>query len=231
MILPKQKGFTLSEMLITLTVLGALAVLVLPGIIKDATSKAQIGLVQSVVTNLDTAVHSEIANKRATTIKDTDIYNKPLNFLKTLDVSSSSTAGASSGYFGAKYTNLNGGNNGTVNTPYMAKLKNGVSVGLYPQYGNRNSTLVVIDINGEQEPNIVGVDYFGLEIAWETDLDKGIHTGDLGAYLDSDSSEDNIKTIKTKCKAGSSTACYYALEHSGFDHNYLTQEVDDDENE
>jgi prepilin-type N-terminal cleavage/methylation domain-containing protein len=224
--LPQKKGFTLSEILITLTVLGTLAVLILPGLIKDSTSKAQVALLQSTISNLDTAIQNELINKRATTVKDTDIYSNPLAFLKTLDVSSTSTAGTPTGYFGAAYKNINGGDNGTVHTPYMAKLKNGAAIGLYPQFRNRKSTLLVIDINGELEPNIVGIDYFGLEIIWENNLVEGIHAGDIGAFLASDYSDDTISTIKTKCKAGSSDACYYALEQSGFDYNYLTQEED-----
>ena len=39
-----KKGFTLSEALITLSVIGTLALLVLPGIIKDTTNKASIAL-------------------------------------------------------------------------------------------------------------------------------------------------------------------------------------------
>ncbi len=60
MIKIKKNGFTLSEMLITLSVVGLLGVLVLPGLIKDTTSKASITLLQSTVSSINDAVQNEI---------------------------------------------------------------------------------------------------------------------------------------------------------------------------
>ena len=52
MIKIKKDGFTLSEVLITLAVVGTLAVMVLPGLIKDANNKAMVTLLQSTLSNI-----------------------------------------------------------------------------------------------------------------------------------------------------------------------------------
>ena len=46
MIKIKKDGFTLSEVLITLTIVGVLALLIVPGLIKDVNNKAMMSLLQ-----------------------------------------------------------------------------------------------------------------------------------------------------------------------------------------
>ena len=60
MIKIKHKAFTLSEVLITLAVVGTLAALVVPGLIKDYNSKANMAMLQNMVANLQSAVQTEI---------------------------------------------------------------------------------------------------------------------------------------------------------------------------
>ena len=56
MIKIKKDGFTLSEVLVTLAVVGTLAILVLPGLIKDTNNKAMMSNLQSAVSTLNNAV-------------------------------------------------------------------------------------------------------------------------------------------------------------------------------
>ena len=62
MIKIKKDGFTLSEVLITLAVVGTLAVMVLPGLIKDANNKAMVTLLQSTLSNISSAIQTEVVN-------------------------------------------------------------------------------------------------------------------------------------------------------------------------
>ena len=80
MIKIKYNGFTLPEVLITLTVVGALAALVLPGLIKDLNNKANMALLQGTVANISDTVQQEILQKNAKNIWDTDVYNNPSRF-------------------------------------------------------------------------------------------------------------------------------------------------------
>ena len=63
MIKIKRNGFTLPEVLITLTIVGALAALVLPGVIKNAQMRANMALLQSTVVNLSDVVQQELIIK------------------------------------------------------------------------------------------------------------------------------------------------------------------------
>lgn len=93
MIKIKKDGFTLSEVLITLTIVGVLALLIVPGLIKDVNNKAMMSLLQGTVTNINDIVQTELVNTRARKLSDTDIYNNPRKFLERLDYSKSQGTG------------------------------------------------------------------------------------------------------------------------------------------
>ena len=73
MIKIKHKAFTLSEVLITLAVVGTLAALVVPGLIKDYNSKANMAMLQNMVANLQSAVQTELTKEGATDLDATNI--------------------------------------------------------------------------------------------------------------------------------------------------------------
>lgn len=214
-----KKGFTLSEALITLSVIGTLALLVLPGIIKDTTNKASIALLQGTVQIMNEAVQNEIMRTRATNIKDTNIHNNPQKFFESLDSIKTSGSGQLNFKPANGYKTLDGTatSRGSGNVAASVILRNGAGVGIQSCSGDTDSCLVAIDINGNKEPNIVGVDYFELELVGKTDNKNHKHFGDLGAYPNSGSAS----SVKSSCKNGNPMDCYYLLETSGFNHNYL----------
>lgn len=235
MIKRKRDGFTLSEVLITLSIVGILAILVLPGLIKDTNNKAMMANLQSSVSTLNNAVQNEILSKGARTIDDTNIKSNPEEFLQTLDIMNLSKTDI----FADSYKSLSGNN---IAKPQSleagATLKNGVAVGLKTYKSiissalvNNNSscTIVYLDINGKNPPNIVGVDLFALKLSW-TNLaleasDMVQHFGELGAFpggtIGATNDNATIDSIKTKCKNGDPAACYYLAERTSFDPNYI----------
>lgn len=227
MIKIKKYGFTLPEVLITLAIVGALAALVLPGLIKDTQAKAMMSLLQGTVGNLNDAVQTELTRSGATNIKDTLMYSNPKKFLTdSFDVKTECTANANTVCSGPQsYRNLSGGTSGVgKNVPVL--LKNGVAIDLIPDCENDdNSILVSIDLNGGKEPNIVGVDLFYLFISGKTDIDNGVHMGDVRGFLQKGIGQDALTvdnaTLKTKCISGWGSPCYLLVERSGFDPNYL----------
>ena len=60
MIKNKKYGFTLSETLITLTIVGVIAILVVPGLIKDMTDKSRMTLLQGAISNINSMVQNEM---------------------------------------------------------------------------------------------------------------------------------------------------------------------------
>ena len=105
-------------------------------------------------------------------------------------------------------------------------MKNGVYISIWPDKSTtytitgvpnpiKNAMVsIYIDINGDKEPNIVGVDLFKLEMYNYNSLELGRHVGDIGGTSYSE-------YTKTLCEQGYPDACYYLLEASGFDHNYM----------
>ena len=93
---------------------------------------------------------------------------------------------------------------GSGNVAASVILRNGAGVGIQSCSGDTDSCLV-------------GVDYFELELVGKTDNKNHKHFGDLGAYPNSGSAS----SVKSSCKNGNPMDCYYLLETSGFNHNYL----------
>lgn len=225
MIKIKKDAFTLSEVLITLAIVGTLALLVVPGLIRDVNNKAMMALLQGTVTNINDIVQTELVNTRATKLSDTIIFNDPEKFLQKLEYAKSRGSGTIIYYPAEKYKNISGTANqmgtGTYNASVI--LKNGVGIGLLAprtasgkQYAGRAAVLFNIDLNGSKGPNISGVDLFELELSDESDLNAGIHLGDNLEH--SQDQATNLKDCKT---SGYPYACYSAASLSGFDPNYL----------
>ena len=225
MIKNKKLGFTLSETLITLTIVGVVAVLVLPGLIKDSTDKARIALLQSTISSIDTAIQQEITRTGARDLKSTKLKNPSefLNKLDTAEVKNNTDAYKHS----KKIKTINGEEKddtyASSEAVGSAKLKNGASV-----YMLRDASIyrLFIDVNGNKEPNIIGIDIFSDIDIFPFSSTGGTgtnfiqyHIGDIG---NCHSFSDTALT-KDTCKNGNGGVCYCLLEQSGFDPHYLDE--------
>lgn len=224
MIKIKKDGFTLSEVLITLAVVGTLAVMVLPGLIKDANNKAMVTLLQSTLSNISSAIQTEVVNTRTSNLEDTDIIKNPEAFFKKyLDVKRVCTNANPCMYTStnsdSKYKNYNTLSGGTIsassyNTTIL--LNTGVAIGVQ---GNT----IAIDLNGLSDPNTVGIDRWTFDIQKKTDLNANppTHAGEMGGR---ESYKNASKaTLKSNCRGGIAPACYTLLERSGFDPDYINK--------
>lgn len=209
-------GFTLSETLITLTIVGIVAILVVPGLIKDTTDKARITLLQSTVSNLNNMVQNELVRSGSKSLANTRIVKNPEDFLNSADSTGNencfapSYEGVDMGYY-TDFPDLDA----------IANLKNGVCIGLGPIENDPNSKMISIDINGKNEPNKLGIDYFELKIEGITDYTTGQHVGDVGSFTTNLSNEDLINDCKNVEWDSGARSCYILLEQSGFDPHYL----------
>ncbi len=241
MIKIKKAGFTLPEVLITLAIVGTLAALVLPGLIKDANNRSMMALLQGTVANLNNAVQNELVKKGTSDVTTTDIYNNPVTFLQnSLDVAKTCTAGSGdTSCYAAAYKTLNGSAS-TVWANHAVLLKNGVALDILTNQTGSFSTEITnddgttstevyaipvgVDLNSSAEPNILGIDRHIICIYTATDDDLGIHSGDVGGCLRSTILDKTEKSeLKTNCNAGNTEACYVLAEQSGFDSDYLNQ--------
>lgn len=228
MIKIKNKAFTLSEVLITLAVVGTLAALVVPGLIKDYNSKANMTMLQNTVANLTTAVQTQLTKTGVQDIQGTLITENPEQFFRTLDVVNASS---DKKYFPDlnSYRTLDGNKAGIPKgCKASAKLKNGVALCmstfappvLAPSGKYIQQPTVYIDLNGTKEPNMVGVDLFGLYISAVTDTTgtRPRHAGDVTG-VDVDLKNSSVHPCR-KSTEYAPIFCYSYAEQSGFDPNY-----------
>ena len=232
MIKIKKPAFTLSEALITLSVVGILGALVLPGIIKDSINKANVALLQNTVSQLNDAIQTELVRANVTNLEDTAVFKTPDKFLqRTFDVAEVCTANPPNACYANTSTDYKTANGGTSSLAYSKKavlLTNGVVIDLLTT--NTTSTApghmpVSIDLNGPKGPNILGVDRHLPCLAKTSDTTTGRQVGSVGGCIRAsagDTSTDN-NTLLGKCKSGNTEVCYYLLEISGFDPNYLNK--------
>ena len=225
----KNLGFTLSETLITLSIIGLVAVLVLPGLMKNSANRANIALLQSTVSNFNDAVQNEVLSKNVNSSKDTDVYNNPKAFLENnFDIARSV---ANKTLFATKYSTIDGQSYNMVALATSANLKNGVAIGITNHTGNNPVSTVYININGTKSPNVVGVDMFALRLYMYNSPQAGVSDGTASCSMFPNSNSLTFINQKKACDAtgsgtrgieGQGQACYCALELSGFDADYLS---------
>ena len=228
MINNKERGFTLGEILVALVIVGILAILVVPGLIKDANNKSKMSLLRGTVTNINSIVQNELVKAGSNDLNNTNICTDSKKFLLNFD-----PTGKVYDYddgFSDSYYNYKGGS-GAVNTSGSVLLKNGVGLAVCCDCYKTGDVIISIDLNGKKEPNIVGVDYFEVQVITEDDLDKGIHAGDIGseAWVDINDKE-TFSGVQIPCHDGNGLACYRLAELSGFDPDYISQDYSKKDN-
>ena len=220
----KFRGFTLSETLITLTVIGIAAVLVIPSLIRNTTNKSRIALLQNTVSNIGNMVQSEMARERAQSVND--FLSDTQDFLEKFDTVINGKSFASS------YAAINSNTSYSPEMDASVQLKNGTGLGIILDEDDDFSYYtIVIDVNGIEAPNKIGIDYFELKLYYDNDFVEGIHSGDIGSFTMDDLGLEKLSEVYSTCLAGGADgakACYKLVELSGFDPEYLEKDYSDD---
>jgi prepilin-type N-terminal cleavage/methylation domain-containing protein len=196
-----KKGFTLAEVLITMSIVAVVALMTVPTIVKNYRYKTYAATLKQVVSQLEDAIKSSMADEKADTFmqstggvassctagKETGSCYLFLKYIKYVLACSSSTdkrCVSESGYksiSGAYANNIFGGN--------CYKLMNGATVCMvYNDRGASSRTYVAIDINGSSQPNITGIDLF---TGYITNNGSIADTKDDPVYCNTKSGSDN----------------------------------------
>lgn len=222
MLKPKRCAFTLAEILLAVVIVGIIAGLVMPSLLKDMQAKARMSSLKSTLIGIDDTIHREIAQKRSEDINDLDIFRDPQEFLDKFNDAAEGDAFANS------YKNYNGAAV-NVDIPAARKLlKNGVGIGISNDSEHRISN-IVIDLTAAEPPNTVGIDYFIAGMTWDEDINRGIHVGDVHGYVDGvlhvvgdeEGGAESVDGLRNSCLGGSAQSCFRLVEVVGYDHNYL----------
>ena len=173
-----KKGFTLMEVLITLGIVGIVAALTLPNVMKQHQKRVLVAQLQRTYNTVSNAIPMYMDEVHAVTMYETPAFNysrspdddTPLvNFVKenfkTAKICTTKTTGGLETCFGKKYVSMNGetGSRDTLSGEVCAILKTGATL-CFDRMGHKNDfPYLYIDVNGSEGPNVWGRDAFQLE--------------------------------------------------------------------
>ena len=174
------KAFTLSEVLITLGIIGVIAVLTIPAVVKDYRNKLYVSQLKKTFVQIEDAMYNIMADEHASFFSQTTAgasystgndefpggkgaYYFLNNYFKTMKKSCSGAMATDSQCFSPTYASLNG----EISTlilygQYCVQLTSGATVCMLKE--TDNNIYISIDVNGPADPNIAGRDAFELKI-------------------------------------------------------------------
>ena len=173
----KKQAFTLSEVLITMSIIGIVAALTVPNLVNNYQKEAQAIQIRKAVNEMTNAVDMLITEEGKTKFSQTSVFTgkQPdgssgslTNFIK-----SHFKVAAEYNAFASKYKSISGTSATFACDGNLFLLANGV--GLCVKASN-NQLHVYVDTNGQDKPNISGRDLFAYYIT-----SQGQIVGDNGS--------------------------------------------------
>ena len=163
-----KKGFTLSELLMALTVVGVIIAIMAPMVVTHFRSKSQVAALQSAYTAIISGIKLIQVEEKAGSLKKTSLYytdgsnitNTSGAFLKKYFNVSKDCETVPGDCFAPSYKNMAREDINMPENVYCVQLSTGASICLTPPGYKDLSARVYVDINGPARPNIAGRDYF-----------------------------------------------------------------------
>lgn len=223
-----KKGFTLTELLMALTIVGVLAVLTIPVMMNNIHNRVFANQVKNMAATIEQLAQDELIAHRTRDLSDTD-FGDPEKLLsdKHFSIAKSCTSDESltkcwktnaTGKDKVTYKSLNKANY-SFGAGRTIILKNGVMI-KYSNESNDGKTVgfIFMDVNGNDKPNLLGRDTFGFYVT-----PKG-HVADSSILSDTDISiETKVNNCKNNTTGGfgkSSAHCFGALIDNGWKMDY-----------
>lgn len=177
-----KKGFTLSEILITLTIVGVVAALTVPAVMKNYRNKMYTAALQKTYNQLSDATIAIMNDEHVDDFYETrarscvksdgningDCSEGLAYFLNNYLEPIRKDCGKSGklcigGLSSDSYKTLSGKNAGTVSGYYCIQTAKGATICGFLNGGNTCMTLAV-DVNGAEGPNVTGRDLFSMDV-------------------------------------------------------------------
>ena len=212
-----KKGFTLSELLLSLIIVGVIAVLTIPVLLNNVSNKTFATQVKNMSAIIEQLAQDELLTNKTRDLSDTDfgdpeelLTEKHFAIVKSCSSADSLTDCWKTGGGDAEvsYKNLNN-DAYAITAGDTVVLKNGVML-KYTLTADSDKTIgmFVFDVNGNDKPNILGRDLFGFLITPK------------GQLVDASVNSNNANKIDS-CKSGDDVSwCYGALVENGWKIDY-----------
>ncbi len=209
-------AFTLAEVLITMSIVGVVAVLTMPSLMGNMYDKTYSSLLQKTYSQLSEAMNEVMAEQKVYGAEDIYRYvptsnGREADFLsKYMNASGCESVESC---FGSGYKTLSGKSlkNSDLFTSeynYYATLKNGVALGMSFPTDSANGT-IILDVNGSKRPNVLGKDLFTMDLKSDTSM------GDFDTYS-------SMADIMNACRenTGHGFACFKYLSENDWKIDY-----------
>lgn len=180
-----KQGFTLSEVLITLGVVGIVAVLTIPGVMKNYQNRLYTAQLQKIYAQIADAAQSimndeHVDNFYETTAGGTTLCKVTITTGSVADTECTNGLGyLMENYFklaksncmrgtepclnAGVYKTIGGDSVSAISGEYFAQTVTGAVIG--GAYNTANKCLsLIVDVNGAAEPNVAGRDVFAIDI-------------------------------------------------------------------
>ena len=167
-------GFTITELLIALTIIGAIAAMSIPALVENLHRKTMVEQVKGFYTTVQELAREQLVVKNTKNLEDTD-FADPQKILSDKYFQIPKVCSTAAECWSESYKNLNGAITTRVidenaDTGKSIKIKNGAIITYttqlpinYPIINGTDDKVVAmfrIDVNGNEKPNIVGRDVF-----------------------------------------------------------------------
>lgn len=222
----KKKAFTLTELLIALGIIGAIAAVSIPSLMSNINNRILASQLKNTVVGIQQIMDEQMTRNHTTSLLETDFKN-PNSLLTEANFSVAKICPAGQARVGCwnitedatPYKWLTGAGF-RMNDSLTLKLKSGTLIAYYRTNSNAFTYEGVtdrvigafdIDINGNEGPNIAGRDFFSFYIT------------DKGKIVDNYYNSGNVSlaTKRTACKTSSSAfACFGAVVDDGWQIRY-----------
>ena len=205
-----RSGFTLAEVLVTLGVIGVVAVMTIPTLVTSYQKQGYVAALQKNYSMLSQAMEQYLSDQRVERLKETELstldgVGKFLNDYFKVTKDCGSGQGSVAACFGKNTYPKWNYKTTTSNIPagYCVILANGAAISMQAERGTNGqaNVFLYIDVNGKKGPNIAGRDLFLLNFFQDADdktfklSDKNM-AGDFNmSYWNDFCGNDEVSTI------------------------------------
>lgn len=214
----KKFGFTLSEVLITLGIIGIVAVLTIPAVMKNYRNRLYVAQLQKTYAQISDAVQAIMVDEHTGNFYETkaSLENNCTNadsgdctagagyFLnKYFKVVKRNCASGTNACAAASYKSIGGANAGVLAGDYCIQTTNGAAICMKRNTENNKVFIDLnIDVNGQAGPNITGRDVFYLTVQ---------ENGTVTDYRNTD---------EGNCSNPNSSGCFNKVRNAGWKMEY-----------
>lgn len=234
-----KKGFTLAEVLITLGIVGVVAVLTIPGVMRNYKNRLYTAQLQKVYAQIADGVQAMMSDQHVDNLYESTIANanscsKPYDgecekgvgvllndYFKTVkrnckdDHNNVKKCIAGSG--ASDYLTIDSNNAGAIDTEYCIQNTNGAAIcGQWD--ASKKMVHLIVDVNGPASPNMVGRDLFAIDIKKDGSLsDYGSQSPDPSVVTTCKACDNSCTGSGINAKAG---GCLNAIINAGWKMEY-----------